>query len=291
MIKKIIICAFFITISASYSLAANPLWQGKGRIAVSCDGNDHDQDDWSATPMSLALIAAMGVQDKLAIYVFSDHVWGSNKRSCVSGLNHYQHMKKSALEGAELFGFDKSRFICAVDNPEYAYEKMKEQINCSSEENPLIIVAAGPMQVVGEAVNRADSDKLKYVTIISHSSWNNDHGKEHNGWTLNKIGEKFGKQLKIVQILDQNGRKGEIEGLQADTYHFDWLKSEALRNNPAYQKGAIEWLYGRLQDGSLKGGKKMDVSDAGMFVFLFTGEEKNSPQSLEKILKNPCARN
>ena len=136
---------------------------------------------------------------------------GHNKRSCVSGLNHYQHMKKSALEGAELFGFDKSRFICAVDNPEYAYEKMKEQINCSSEENPLIIVAAGPMQVVGEAVNRADSDKLKYVTIISHSSWNNDHGKEHNGWTLNKIGEKFGKQLKIVQILDQNGRKGEIE--------------------------------------------------------------------------------
>lgn len=77
MIKKIIICAFFITISASYSLAANPLWQGKGRIAVSCDGNDHDQDDWSATPMSLALIAAMGVQDKLAIYVFSDHVWGT----------------------------------------------------------------------------------------------------------------------------------------------------------------------------------------------------------------------
>jgi hypothetical protein len=36
---------FFLLVSSGL-LAQVPLWQGKGRIAISSDGNEHDHDDW-----------------------------------------------------------------------------------------------------------------------------------------------------------------------------------------------------------------------------------------------------
>ena len=35
-----------------------PMWQGKGRIVISSDGNEHDHDDWAATPLTLAMLAS-----------------------------------------------------------------------------------------------------------------------------------------------------------------------------------------------------------------------------------------
>lgn len=291
MLRKLLSLLFAISLSLSEAFAIQePLWQGRGRIAVSCDGNDHDKDDWAATPMTLALIAAKGLQYKTAVFIYSDHIWGNfDENVKVNGLTYYEHMKKSALEGADMFGFDKSRFVCAVDNPESAFEKLKEAIDASSESDPLIIIGAGPMGVIGEALNRADKDKLKYVTLVSHSRWNNNHAASHKSWSMEKILNRFGGKVKYVQILDQNGKKGEYEGLKAATSRFDWLKDEALKSNPAYKKGAIEWLYGRLLDAAINGGKRFDVSDSGMLVFIFTGAQKNSPDSLREILENPLA--
>ena len=73
------------------------------------------------------------------------------------------------------------------------------------------------MQVVGEAINRADKEKRQFVTLISHSQWNNRHSDnpskaewdEHSGWTFQEIIDNFSTSkrgnLKCVQILDQNG--------------------------------------------------------------------------------------
>ena len=49
--------------------AQTPLWQGKGRILISSDGNEHDHDDWSATALSLALLASQNMQDKLTVFI------------------------------------------------------------------------------------------------------------------------------------------------------------------------------------------------------------------------------
>jgi hypothetical protein len=152
---------FLVLMNISRINAQTPLWEGKGRIAISSDGNEHDHDDWAATPLSLALLAAAGLQDHLVLYTYSDHIWGSNQThpTSESGLNAYQHMRESALGGQEWFGFDRTRFVCAVDNAEVAYAAMRDEINKSSAENPLIIIAAGPMQVIGEAINMAKIDK------------------------------------------------------------------------------------------------------------------------------------
>ncbi len=51
------------------------------------------------------------------------------------------------------------------------------------------------MQVIGEAISRADKSKRPFVTVIStDNSWNDRHAdkpytvwEHHSGWTIEKI--------------------------------------------------------------------------------------------------------
>ncbi len=291
---------FFLMKTTSTLTAQNPVWQGKGRIALSSDGNEHDHDDWAATPLSLALLSAAGLQDNLVLYTYSDHVWGSNHShpTSESGLNSYEHMRESALGGKKWFGFANTDFICAVDNPELAYNALRDKINESTRDNPLIIIAAGPMQVVGEAINRAEISKRQFVTLISHSEWNNRHSDKpentfwdvHTGWTFKEISDSFsdnpGGNLKCIMIADQNGGN-DYAGLQAEIEKFDWIRTSKARNNPAYKPGAWDWLYSRLETCVKGNGKNFDASDAGMIVYILTGIEKTDPEMAREIMENP----
>lgn len=294
----LLIITVFITIGNIY--AQTPLWQGKGRIAISSDGNEHDDDDWAATPLSLAMIAAKGLQDKLVLYTYCDHIWGSNQdRPDKHGISAYEHMRISALGSKKWFGFNNTKFICAVDNAEIAYNAMRDVINASSADDPLIIIAAGPMQVVGEAMNRADKDKRQYVTLLSHSQWNNRHSDNpdkkkgwdnHSGWTWNEMKEAFstpeGGNAKFVQIVDQNNGKDYI-GFFCKKEYFDWIKTSPARNNPLYRTGSWDFLYDRISTCIKKKGTCFDPSDAGMIVYLFTGIEKTNPDMAKEIMENP----
>jgi hypothetical protein len=301
--KKILSGLIFsiLIISGNIVQGQSPVWQGKGRIAISSDGNEHDHDDWAATPLSLALLAASGLQDNLVLYTYSDHIWGSNQDhpTSKSGLNSYEQLRESALGGQKWFGFDKTKFICAVDNAEVAYKALKDVINESTAENPLIIIAAGPMQVVGEAINRSDVSKRQFVTLISHSNWNNMHSDKpsnqywdvHSGWTFKEIKDAFqnedGGNLKCIQILDQNGG-ADYDGLKAPLGKFDWIKTSKARKNPAYKRGAWNWLYSR-QETCIKE-NDFDPSDAGMVVYLLTGIEKTDPEMAREIMENPIRK-
>jgi len=300
IMKKTLIIALFFLITIASLQAQTPLWQGQGRIAISSDGNEHDHDDWAATPLSLALLAASGLQDKLVLYTYSDHIWGSNQDhpSSPSGLNSYEHMRESAQGGQKWFGFENSRFLCAVDNAIVAYNALRDEINKSSAENPLFIVAAGPMQVVGEAINRAEREKRQFVTLISHSEWNNRHADQpskkewddHSGWTFQEIKDNFstleGGTLKCVKILDQNGGSDYLAFNTAKA-KFDWIKTSDARNNNLYKPGAWDWLYSRIETCTKNNDLNFDPSDAGMIVFLLTGIEKTDPEMAREIMENP----
>lgn len=281
------------------SIAQKPIWQGKGRIMISSDGNEHDHDDWAATPLTLALLAASGLQERVTLYTYSDHIWGSNidHPTSKTGLNAYEHMRESALGGQKWFGFDNTKFICAVDDAEVAYNAVRDEINKSTKKNPLIIIAAGPMQVVGEGINRSDIEKRQYITIISHSEWNNKHAKRsekkepmHTGWAYQDIRDKFenteGGNLKVIQIVDQNGGD-DYDGFNAPITKFEWIKTSTARNNKAYKPGAWDWLYNRQETCIKAKGLNFDPSDAGMIVFMLTGIEKTEPEMGQKIMENP----
>ena len=259
----------------------------KGRIVISSDGNEHDEDDWAATPMSLALLAARGLQDQLVVYTFSDHTWGSNKEKPGAAAQ----MRESAFIGANKFGFKKTKFIEAVAAPNFAVIELTTQINKSSEKDPLTLIAAGPMDIVGDAINEADSTKLKFVRLISHSTWNDEHADKpyewetHEGWTWAEIEEEFGpKGLQMDHIVDQNGGE-DYEGLKTDLTKYDWLKNSHKKDQKPFEKGSWDWLYGRLQ--AAQKGDEFDPSDAGMILYILTGKQKNSPEDLREILENP----
>lgn len=259
----------------------------KGRIAISSDGNEHDEDDWAATPMSLALLASKGLQDQLVVYTFSDHTWGSNKEKPGAA----EQMRESAFLGGSKFGFKKTKFIEAVAAPNFAVIELTKQINKSSEKDPLTIIAAGPMDVVGDALNEADSVKLKFVRLISHSTWNDEHAdnpyewEKHEGWTWAELQEKFAsKGLQFDHITDQNGG-ADYEGLKTNSAKYDWLKNSPKKDTKPYGKGSWNWLYGRLE--AAQKGEEFDPSDAGMIVYLLTGKQKTSPEDLREIMENP----
>lgn len=309
MKRRTLLFAVVMLLVLGNVMAQQAPWQGKGRIAVSSDGNEYDHDDWAATPLTLAMLAARGLQDQLVLYTYSDHVWSSNQvHPNDHGMSAYEHMRISALGSKEWFGFENSKFICAVDHAETAYNAMRDVINESSADNPLFIIAAGPMQVVGEGINRSDVDKRQFVTVISHSKWNDNHGDtthsqstwdKHEGWTWDKMVEAFGSKrggkVNFDHISDQN--KGEdYLGLRCEIKHYDWIKSSPARYNPKYKRGAWDFLYSRLETcvkGVGKGEKVVDStlyfdpSDAGIAIYLLTGTQKNSPEDVRKIMENP----
>lgn len=280
--------------------AQEPVWQGSGRIVISSDGNEHDDDDWAATPLSLAMIAAKGLQDKLVLYTYSDHIWGSNQdRPDKHGKSAYEHMRASALGSRDWFCFNNTRFVCAVDNAEVAYNAMRDVINESSADDPLFIIAAGPMQVIGEGMNRADKDRLKYVTVISHSKWNNRHSDNpdvskgwdaHSGWTWDEMKMAFSTPdecgARFIQIADQNGGD-DFKGLFCAKEEYDWIKTSPSRNNPLYKPGAWDFLYDRISTCIKKRGTCFDPSDAGMIIYLFTGIDKTDPSMAKDIMEHP----
>lgn len=296
-LKQII--SIVLVLSFGSAVAQKPLWQGKGRIIISSDGNEHDHDDWAATPLTLALLSASGLQDRVTLYTYSDHIWGSNidHPTSKSGLNAYDQMRESALGGQKWFGFENTKFICAVDDAEIAYNAVRDEINKSTKKNPLIIIAAGPMQVVGEGINRSDKNKRQFVTIVSHSEWNNKHAKrsdkkepEHSGWTYQDIRDQFenenGGNLKVIQIVDQNGG-ADYDAFNAPITKFEWIKTSTARNHKAYKSGAWDWLYTRQETCIKAKGVNFDPSDAGMIVFMLTGIEKTEPEMGQKIMENP----
>jgi len=296
--QRIYLLLWLLAFQFNFLFAQTPLWQSKGRIVVSSDGNEHDHDDWGATPLSLAVIAAKGLQDKLTVYIYSDHIWGSNhEHPGIDGTLPYEQMKQSAIGGGKMFGYKKTDFICAVDDPEVAYEALKNQVNQSTADNPLFIVVAGPVQVIGEAIARADVSKRKFVTIITTSSdWNNSHAdkpyiawENHSGWILDEI-EQLDGGLTIVKIENQNPL------LKKNWKEYEWLINAPERNSLFYKRGSWQWLFKRLCLTTKPDGVDrdyyyaIDASDAGKVIFLLTGITKTSPQLVYEIMRNPIKK-
>jgi hypothetical protein len=147
------------------------------------------------------------------------------------------------------------------------------------------------MEIIGTSLNEADSAKLRYVRLISHSVWNDEHAdkpydwENHKGWTWEKIKEEFAPHgLQLDHILDQNGGV-DYEGLKAKKFDYDWIRTSSKKDGKPFDKGSWDWLYTRLE--AAQKGDEFDPSDAGMVIYLLTGKQKTNPQDVKDILENP----
>jgi hypothetical protein len=259
------------------------------RIVVVTDGNEHGKGEWGATPLSLALMASKEIQDQVMVYAFSSHTWASNKTYAGADAQ----MRESAFLGAKQFGFKKTKFIEAVTAPNFAIIEITQLINKSSAKNPLTILASGPLEIIGTSLSEADSTNLKFVRVISYSTWDQEHanspgeGETHTGWTWDKLRESFqGNQLQLVSLVNET--KG-IETLKAPLTAYDWLNDASNKETKPFEKGSWGWLYSRLEASKIE--NEVNPDDARLIFYLLTGNPNPFVKDIQEMLANPSKWN
>ncbi|MFC5236420.1 hypothetical protein [Pseudonocardia zijingensis] len=237
--------------------------QPVGRIALAADGNQHDEDDWASSAMTLAILGHGGLQRNVVNYIYNNHIWDSDDR-------HRRNMTESVLEAGRRFGFDTSRFYDGADPGALAagVAALTREINASGPGNELTIVLAGPMETTWMALDAANPQARRHVRCVSHGdgTFNQTHGRtDHDGHDYDDVLE-LGCQR--VQIPDQNGNLGPT-----DLSDWDYLNELGPD---------MQWLRSRLEVA-----EKGDVSDAGMAYFVMTGDERVTRSELREFLSSP----
>lgn len=246
-----------------------------GRIALSFDGNQHDPDDIVALPVSLALLKAAGLQNKVVHVEHSNHICNNNS-------SQHNKMKVSAKGCIDNLGYKSSIIFDFYSNNKAATNHLRDQINASSSKNKLWIICAGPMESVWRAIKAADANKRQYVTCISHHTWNDNHGDcGANSHKWSDIGKFESDGLIREHIKDQNAGKDLNKGFSTHKNKWFWMRDS--------KDPVLNWLYERNPFG-----KKFDPSDCGMAYWLLTGgpnggDENGSAPEAKKLLENPCS--
>ena len=211
---------------------------GAFRVAVSADGNQHDADDWHASPMILALLHRAGLTNQLVHFDYNNHL-GSSSASMAS--THKSHINTLAGQ----LGYSQSVLFDDQANLSGAVANLASAVNASSANNRLILICAGPMEVCWRGLDAANASKEQYVTVISHSNWNDNHqDTPQMSHTWSSIKNDF--DVLAHHINDQNP-----PAFKSTCGEWNWLKQI-----PNYGTS----LYSTMCTGSKAG----DGSDAGM---------------------------
>lgn len=247
--------------SPSTSLAAEV-----GRVAMSSDGNQHDNDDWGASSMSLALLAERGLQNNLVHYDYNSHIWDSSAHA-------KQQMHESVYVGAQRLGFGTARLYDDTDPAQRraGIANLVAEINASTATNPLWLVIAGPTEMPWRALHAANAPARAHVKCLTHSRWNNTHAStEHSGHSYEDL---IALGCQRVAIVDQNRYLGVQPREGASRLgNWAWLKSGDAQ---------MVWLYERL--AAYGSG---DVSDAGMTYYVLTGDTAGTPDKFRRYFRS-----
>ncbi|WP_299668714.1 DUF1080 domain-containing protein [uncultured Polaribacter sp.] len=236
------------TINAQYKNVVN--YPG-GRIAISHDGNNYDEDDYVSAPMNFALLEGLGLKSKLVHFDHSSHL--KNKRG------QYAEMLESMNKGVQFFNTDTSIVFNIQTQLDKAIANFKAEAEKSTTSNPLWFCIGGPMEIPWRYINAVDPEKRKYITCISHSSWfNEDHVSPpemtHTWEDIKALG------VKTIRIKNQN--KTEWNTPQENVF---WMRDS---NNPK-----LQWLFSRNAK------KTFDSSDSGMLWWVVTGAKNGGNEN------------
>lgn len=229
----------------------------KGRIAVVADGNYRDSDDIAGTPVSLAILRALGLEKTLVHYSHScDLKPGTGDPG---GEFREREMQESCDGTAGRWGgFDHLRFQNALRTQDATANHLAQQIDKSSESDPLWIIEAGEPDILWMAVNRSEAAKRKHVFIVTHHPAN-DAGDTHDLADVMRLGIP---EANLHRIPDQN----TLLKKPLNTWH--WARD--------HKDGRIKWLWERgnlAQTAAMKYPGivgSFDPSDAGMIWYWAT---------------------
>lgn len=228
-----------------------------GRIAVVADGNSPDPDDLGGTAVSIALLRAAGLEDRLVHYSHSCDLERGDRISARAEKERHTLMQVACdITARRWGGFDALTFFDALWQEEETISDLAEAINQSSAEDPLWIIEAGEPDIIGKALEASQPDKHPYVRVITHHPANDDAGDFYSWQQILDFG------VSEIRIPDQNTL------LKVDLPLWDWARDHP---DPRIQ---WVWLMGKAAeiDDVVKFQKgKWDCSDAGMILYWITG--------------------
>lgn len=260
MLSVIVIAALL----ASAPIAPAPL----DRIAFSNDGNFHDRDDIGASAMMQALLWRAGARDRVVYVEHSSHL-GENSQT-----QHFA-MKVSAETHADDFGIGvETVFDIQLDQVD-ATRALAREIQRSAPGRRLVFFQAGPWEAMARAFDRADPSRHRFVKIISHSDWNDDHAHlsaHRDRWA-------FFAQYEVG---------GVFEGFAPPSFErIDDQNEWAFKSAPSLWSWLADdddlafVLQRTLASGSAAG----DMSDAGMVFYYLTGIEHPTMADIRGFLE------
>jgi len=273
----------FLTLTAGiiglFATATTPLLLADsvnltGRVAISHDGNHHDEDDIPGMPMAAALMWAAGESERLVHVQHSTHLGFST-------FDQESEMIESAEGMIEYFEVDESAVFNAYRELEAAVAHFAEQAMQSTADDPLWFVCAGPMEVPWrslQAVKDRDPSKLQYIRCVSHHSWNEDHDKEPEDdeppYLLHRWSDMQADfpEVTFIRIDNQN-----LKAFNKSFKTWEWLPATGI---PGY-----EWLWTRNFKDTF------DVSDAGMVYYILTGQEYALIDQVRSLLEGNMSAN
>ncbi|MGB4726323.1 MAG: hypothetical protein WBH86_02845 [Thermogutta sp.] len=204
--------------------ATGPYVEGqfRGRIAYSCDGNYNDPDDWVASAVTLAILAEMGLKERLVHFDYNSILSASNPA-------WEKIHAESVLGTAERYGFDRRVFFDCQKELDAAIASIAKAVNDSTAEDPLYFIIAGPVDVPFLGIQKSDPDKRQFVYCISHSRWNDGFASRFK-FTRTKR-DVIELDVNWVQIRDQNrllsfGRYGQPSPV-AEFEPYFWMRDSS----------------------------------------------------------------
>lgn len=229
----------------------------KGRIAIVADGNSPDPDDLGGTAVSLSLLRAAGLEDRLVHYSHSCDLIRVERISERAERERHALMQAACDVTARRWGgFDDLTFFDAKWQQKKTVADLANAINASSADDPLWIVEAGEPDIIGLALDASKKEKHQYVKVVTHHPANDDAGDFYSWQQILDYG------VEEVRIPDQN------VNLKVNLENWDWAKNH---QDPRVQ---WVWLQGKIAEVDdvvtfQKG--KWDCSDAGMVLYWITG--------------------
>ena len=240
-----------------------------GRIAIVADGNSPDPDDLGGTTVSLALLRASGLEDRLVHYSHSCDLVVRNRISEAAEKERHAMMQTACDGTARRWGgFTHITFFDAKWQMDETIKDLTKAINASSSEDPLWIIEAGEPDIIGFALAATPEDKHQFVKVVTHHPANDNAGDFYRWQDILDFG------IEEVRIPDQNSQ------LKVDIEQWNWAIE-----HPDHRIQWV-WLMGKMAEvdnvvNFQKG--KWDCSDAGMILYWLTGANIHSGLELGQV--------
>ena len=252
---------FAVLLVLSGSVFAQMINPPSGRLAIVSDGNSPDPDDLGGTAVSIALLRAAGLADRLVHYSHSCDLVRVSKISEKAEVERHALMQSACDVTARRWGgFEHITFYDAKWQMDATIKDLANAINVSTVDNPLWIIEAGEPDIIGFALEETPKEKHEYVKVITHHPANDNAGDFYKWQQILDFG------VEEVRIPDQN------INLKVDIEKWEWARTHSdSRIQQVWIQGKIAEVDDvvRFQKG------KWDCSDAGMVLYWITGANVN----------------